>query len=485
MSRIYINGTNIPNVYVNGLICPAYFNGMLITDGSEPPVPPHKIKIGNKYYNTIIIGNQEWIVEDLDYNFDGLNFRDNQGEPPRHITNDGTIPQGAYYDYNTSNKKYGILYNGACIYYIDSNYDTLGIPYSWRIPSKQDFQNLIDFIGDGPEGGRITPSEAIRAEEWDGADTYGFKALPAGQWNRNNNFTGKNEYLNLWSTTEARIRPPGTSEWETVGFDVLGITRSYYRLDISGYHSFETCASIRLVRDYYTATDDPEFENIDCYVNGTYTDFFNTLLDPRRSPEKVILLLRHGARNSDQYGKEDPLNNRGITYSTNLGSSLSQLSPLMRNSCSFFGTDYFRTRQTAAYIASGLGFTNNPESWVSNVSDFTAIHGNWYTSITNWERLSDFCYDERNRDDIVDKSMTLIQRVIDKANQANENYSIMISHDQLLAPLLAFAFNFSQDSAKKITANNWVHFLSGVGIITYDDKTFEIVPIMGNDDTFI
>lgn len=277
MSRIYINGTNIPNVYVNGQICPAYFNGMLITDGSEPS----------------------------------------------YIYNPTTNPQLTFTDYYTGNKNYA-------------------------------------------------------------------------------NFVAEADALN----------------------------------------------------------------NISC----------------------VILLIRHGARDNDSYSPEAQLNERGKEYSEDYGHELYNNVHIMKDISNYYGTEYYRTQQTAVYIAKGtLKNTDDPpEDWTNNVIVSEAIRGNRIMgNETDWTNISNFCYAPENRSFIVDQSRKLIDDVIGLSLSNEEKWNIMVSHDQLLAPLIIYALNFDTSSGKMVTASNWVRFLSGIGIVFYADNTYELVPVMGNDDTFI
>jgi broad specificity phosphatase PhoE len=241
--------------------------------------------------------------------------------------------------------------------------------------------------------------------------------------------------------------------------------------------------SINLVSNKYTSTTDPQLLNTDYYFTGDYTHFINEITHMRiRPPKSSVLLFRHGARDDSSTGVDGKLNDRGITYSTDLGDSLSQINAAIKYSVSFCGTEYYRTRQTCSYIAKGLGLNTetNPDDWMVNVPNFPGIIGNYIMGeTTDWNTISQFCYNPNNRAYITNKAKSLIENVLDKVVENNTRWNIMISHDQLLAPMIAYALNF--DTSKMITSDNWVRFLSGIGIILYYDNTYELVPVIGND----
>ncbi len=238
----------------------------------------------------------------------------------------------------------------------------------------------------------------------------------------------------------------------------------------------------------YNPTTNPQLSTNDYYTSNKNYENFVTEANALNNVSCVILLIRHGARDNEEWGPEGQLNERGKYYSENYGLELYNIVHNMKDRSNYYGTEYYRTQQTAAYIAKGtLKNTDTPpENWINNVIVSEAINGNRIMgNETDWTNISNFCYSPEKRSFIIDQSRKLIDDVIGLSLSNEEKWSIMVSHDQLLAPLIIYALNFDTSYEKMITASNWVRFLSGIGIVFYTDDTYELVPVMGNDDTFI
>lgn len=143
------------------------------------------LTIDGKAYNTVIIGNQEWMAENLAYlpavsPPNAVPYKD-----PAYFVMDyhGTSVSMALK--TTGYLKYGTLYN----YYAAQN----ACPTGWRLPSKNDWEQMAKYISDqkGPytfidntweEVGNHLKSE----KNWDtfsginGSNGYGFSAIPGG-----------------------------------------------------------------------------------------------------------------------------------------------------------------------------------------------------------------------------------------------------------------------------------------------------------------
>lgn len=132
---------------------------------------------GNEY-PTLIIGGQEWMIENLrtgTYN-DGtaINFFD---------SNEGWINSntGAYvwYDHNQDNKEtHGALYNWHAV-----DYGRL-CPANWRVPDKRDWDQLIEFMGG--EEPAVAQLKAGRSSNLPGIS--GGYSFSKGQFNASGNF---------------------------------------------------------------------------------------------------------------------------------------------------------------------------------------------------------------------------------------------------------------------------------------------------------
>ena len=119
-----------------------------------------------KTYRTIAIGSQVWMAENLDY----------ASEYSR-----------CYKDSSSYCKKYGRLY---------SKNEAISIcPQDWHLPSKEEWMELFEYAGGTDSAGKKLKSW----KEWNGYDSYGFNALPAGRGVSSYYDVGKN--TSFWSSS--------------------------------------------------------------------------------------------------------------------------------------------------------------------------------------------------------------------------------------------------------------------------------------------
>lgn len=194
-------------------------------DGQPCPGMPTVTDFDGNVYNTILIGEQCWMKENLKV----TNYRN--GTPIFYTGTNNSLWQnnttGAYAFYvNDINWKvrYGVLYN----WYAVNNINGL-CPLGWHIPSDFEWSTLIDFIvakgypnelydvnGAGnalkscrkvnsPLSDSCNTSEHPR---WSSNDTYhgfdvcGFSALPGGYRNSNGYYYSLGDIGDWWSSTE-------------------------------------------------------------------------------------------------------------------------------------------------------------------------------------------------------------------------------------------------------------------------------------------
>ena len=115
-----------------------------------------------KTYKTVKIGYQTWMAENLAYK-----------------TKRGSW---AYDKYENDVKTYGRLYNHETAKYV--------CPDNWRLPTKSDFETLLDKYGGEGE-------TAYRALKERGSS--GFNAIIAGRRDNDNRFEDKGVYTFFWS----------------------------------------------------------------------------------------------------------------------------------------------------------------------------------------------------------------------------------------------------------------------------------------------
>lgn len=146
-----------------------------------------------KVYNTVLIGSQCWLKENLDYGT-RINGSDNQ-------TNNSIIEKYCYNDEPDTCTEYGGLYQWyEAMLYVPTT-GTQGIcPIGWHIPTLSEFETLKSVVNNDGNAlkafGQGTGSGA-------GTNTSGFSALVAGNRNGNGYFSGLGDYTYFWSSTES------------------------------------------------------------------------------------------------------------------------------------------------------------------------------------------------------------------------------------------------------------------------------------------
>jgi len=150
-------------------------------------------------YRMVTIGTQAWMAENLNFAADGSVCYDN--------------------DSNNCNT-YGRLYDWATVMDLSSNcnfgecagqvqYRHQGIcPLGWYVPSDDEWQTLIDFVGINP--GAKLKSTSGWAGDGHGSDRFGFSAMPGGGYNNNTGSFEVGMQGFWWSATESDIN---ASRW--------------------------------------------------------------------------------------------------------------------------------------------------------------------------------------------------------------------------------------------------------------------------------
>jgi len=188
-------GTEHPNTYSNQIM-------VRITADEANTATGNCVDIDGNVYQTVIIGEQEWMAENLKVS----HYRNGDAIPTGHSNSAWTnLSSGAYamYNANSSNgETYGYLYNW---YAVDDSRELA--PEGWHIPTDNEWQELVDYLGGSSvAGGKL---KEAGTSHWNSPNTgatneSGFTAFPGGF---RDDFDGR--YLNIgyygyfWSSTES------------------------------------------------------------------------------------------------------------------------------------------------------------------------------------------------------------------------------------------------------------------------------------------
>ena len=185
-----------------------------------PPVPPMPTgsvtDVEGNVYPTIVIGTQEWMVENLKT----TTYSD--GAPIPNET-DGTtwsnLPTDAYCWYDNddvANKDlYGALYNW---FAVDKG---KLCPTGWAVPARDSWGALADALGgDVVAGGPIKEPGTVhwQAPNAGATNLSGFSALPAGMRNVAGSFDQMGQVALWWTSEDRLISLPATAYFWFVNY---------------------------------------------------------------------------------------------------------------------------------------------------------------------------------------------------------------------------------------------------------------------------
>ncbi len=193
--------------------------------------------IDGNVYETITIGTQVWMMENLKV----THYRN--GDPMPNVTDNTAwqgLSTGAYceYDNNIGNvATYGRLYNW---YAVDDSRSIA--PDGWHVPTDAEWQTLVDYLGGGTvAGGKMKETGTTHwiSPNTGATNESGFSALPGGSRNLDGVYNSRGYYAGFWSSTENG----SSSAWSRA----LGCSHS--EVMRAGYFIRSTGFSVRCVRD--------------------------------------------------------------------------------------------------------------------------------------------------------------------------------------------------------------------------------------------
>jgi len=194
------------------------------------------VDIDSNIYPTVKIGDQWWMAENLKV----TRYRNGDDIP---IVTDDTewknLTTGAYCNYNNNSDNadiYGRLYNWYAVN------DSRNIaPLGWHVPSDEEWQTLIDYLGgESVAGGKLkeTGTTHWNSPNEGATNESGFAALPGGYRNDTGTFDDLGRNAHFWSSAEDSSSHAWNRE---LGYTNATVHRSSYDKQ-NGF-------SVRLVRD--------------------------------------------------------------------------------------------------------------------------------------------------------------------------------------------------------------------------------------------
>ena len=165
--------------------------------------------IDGNTYPTVIIGNQEWMAENL------KTSKYSNGVNIPNVTDNiqwSNLTDGAYCFYNNdanNNQIYGKLYNYYCV--INSNNLC---PNGWHVPTVSEWDELRIFLDptDATSGGQMKSNSTLWTSPNVGAtNSSGFSAIPGGFRNNNETTSGIGVFSGIgtmawfWTSEEVNL----------------------------------------------------------------------------------------------------------------------------------------------------------------------------------------------------------------------------------------------------------------------------------------
>ncbi|MBR5693666.1 MAG: histidine phosphatase family protein [Fibrobacter sp.] len=253
---------------------------------------------------------------------------------------------------------------------------------------------------------------------------------------------------------------------------------------INGEWRYFVCDELALLWRVASAVEKNDF-----YVTQSAVTAFTPLVDVVNglaADEKLVLVIRHAERNSDS-AATDPLNEKGMEQSLELGESLAGVTDFYCAS-----SPSVRAQQTCNQVAKGRGDTDTLADTIS------LLGGYWYVKDSvayakakkdnggSWNVVTKWAYEGAYADvfyEFAPRCNEWIEDVIlPSFEEAKSRVTLFVSHDLLLVPLVIYisAGNVNLRYYKS-NSNRWLNYLAGVAIVMRPDGTRRFYAVRGLD----
>ena len=232
--------------------------------------------IDGNFYNSVIIGDQEWMVENLHVS----HF--NNGDNIPTLTTDGQgLSKWCYYQNDESyGLTFGKVYEGPAI--VDPR---LIAPEGWHIPNNQEWQTLIDNLGgNAVAGGKMKSLELWNSPNTGATNESGFSALPALGRNYTPDFQSTTLLGKLTTFWSSQLQPLATYPIDIYFLEYNSAAITHYTIPPSAFFS------VRCLKGASLNSNELNKPSIKIYPNptndeihlklglGTFTVIVNNLL---------------------------------------------------------------------------------------------------------------------------------------------------------------------------------------------------------------
>lgn len=209
---------------------------------------------------------------------------------------------------------------------------------------------------------------------------------------------------------------------------------------------------------------------------------------------KIAFVIRHSKREKNNLGTESSLTPIGIQMAQTLGAKLVGDEPFYYSS-----TNFLRTRATCEYIAAGRGETG------IEVVTWDGINGSYFLTVPsdtldayvskrggNPKFIAMYSYGadypaalaptlSTYFHDFFPRGTQFLSEVI-VPNMPNwKRVSILVSHDMLVEPLVAFVSNRTINLKVFEDPYRWVNYLSGIAVIVDEAGAVTALPVRGDE----
>lgn len=205
--------------------------------------------------------------------------------------------------------------------------------------------------------------------------------------------------------------------------------------------------------------------------------------------DKAVFILRHANRTKSEEG--GLLTGLGYLQANEVGKKLAGTDEIK-----YWHSEIERTLQTCMGIAQGRG-----QAEITHVA-LADLNGGWFEKdaakieeynasvATTYDVVSRWAYNEYNDPDVnyndafydLDTRGAQFMNEIILAQVAPQSrISVVVSHDQMLYPLVIYATNRMLEM-KHHESKSWLNYLAGVAVIIHADGSVKYVPIMGLDE---